>query len=85
MTIELETKKSIRLTVELPDLGEVIADVIDDYQKELKHNLPDNLIPINQAEKYTQIWLDMQYELGKQILIERERSLSCLASKNSKN
>jgi hypothetical protein len=80
-----ETKKVIRLSVELPDLGEVIADVIDAYQKELKQELPDCLIATNQAEKYAQTWLDMQYERGKRILTERERNLADLALKNSKN
>jgi hypothetical protein len=80
-----ETKKAIRLSVELPDLGEIIADVIDDYQKELKQELPDCLIATNQAEIYAQTWLDMQYERGKRIQIERERNLADLTLKNSKN
>jgi hypothetical protein len=83
--ITAETKKVIRLSVELPDLGEIIADVIDSYQKELKRELPDCLIATNQTEIYTQIWLDMQYERGKRIQIERERNLADLTLENSKN
>ena len=72
------------ITVELPDLGETIAKMVEDYQKELEREYPDHLIDNKHAEKCAQIWLDSQFERAKRILIERDRKLSELSLKNNK-
>ena len=72
------------ITVELPDLGETIAKVVEDYQKELEREYPDHLIDYIYAEKCAQLWLDIQFERAKRILTERGRKLSELSLKNNK-
>ena len=76
--------KEKSLSVVLPDLGEVIADVIEAYAKQLAELYPDHLISSDQAEKYTHTWLDMQYERGKSIRSKREYDLAELSFKNRK-
>lgn len=78
-----QTKRTV-LSVELPDLGEAIADVIEAYDKSLRETYPDLLIGADQAEKYARAWLDMQYERGKRICAKREYDLAQLAFENRK-
>ncbi len=66
MTTELKEKQSVRLDVELPDLSESIADVIEDYEKQLEKVCPDFSVSFQeQIEAYVHIWLDTQLEIAK--------------------
>jgi hypothetical protein len=79
-----ETKES-RLDVVLPDLGEVVADIIQSYEKKLTELYPDSLISNEQANSYAHLWLEMMFERGKKIHAKREYDLASYPSENNKS
>lgn len=79
--------KTIRLDVELPDIGEKIADVFESYLLKIQEVFPDGAISSEiHAKTYTRSWLDMEFERAERIHNKREYELNLtkLPSVNSK-
>ena len=82
MTVKL-TQKTVHVDVELPDLGKMIADIIEAYDKKIAEAYQDYHISTEeQAKIYTRIWLDMQFKCGETELVRRQYELSRLSLKN---
>ena len=77
MVTELKT-----LEVALPDIGEMVADVLTEYDKKLTNIYSAILLSDETINGYCRIWLDTMFQRGKVIYAKRRYDLAHNASKD---